>query len=219
MLVHGPDSWLKRTSKVLLCASACLFLGAVSHVAAGGQLPGPGGLGLLFAGLTVLGVVLFGGRRRRFDATTLALGGTQFGLHLALHRLSLLPHGEGPHTMAPAPSSIGHHSMAGHTAATHAGMNAAELPHAGAGHALTATMTLAHALATLGTALCVVYGERILRRLAALVLPRSPLTVLAPLPLPPEPRLPAPPVADHVRHGVLLSRSRPRRGPPLVIPA
>ncbi|MCJ1676225.1 hypothetical protein MTF65_02385 [Streptomyces sp. APSN-46.1] len=95
-------------------------------------------------------------------------------------------------TTAPMPTGgIGHHTMAAHAPGTHAGMDATDMAPAGPGHAMTATMTLAHALATLGTALCVVYGERILRRLAALVLPRSPLAALTPLPLPPGPRLPA----------------------------
>ncbi|WP_282697217.1 hypothetical protein [Streptomyces sp. CC208A] len=209
--MHGRDSWLTRTSKGLLCASACLLLGAVSHVAAGGSLPGAGELGLVFTGLTVLGTILFGGRRRRFDVTTAVLGATQFGLHLALHRLSMMPLAGGEDR----------HAMAGHQPGAHAHMHMqmAETAHSGSAHAMTAPMAVAHALATLGTALCVGYGERILLRLAALLLPRLGLAVLAPCPVPPARRAPAPFTAGHVRLRVLLARCRPRRGPPLVIPA
>ncbi|MFG2330972.1 hypothetical protein ACGFMM_15230 [Streptomyces sp. NPDC048604] len=209
--MHGRDGWTRRTSKGLICASACLFLGSVSHVAAGGSLPGADGLALVFAGLTVLGTALFGSRQRRFDVTALVLGATQFALHLALHRLSMTPTGGGGH-----PSMAGH---AGHAANAHASTHAAAMAQPGSGHAMTASMTSAHALATLGTALCVVYGERVLRRLAALVLPRLPFSALGPCPVTPWRRPPVPFTAGHVRLGVLLARCRPRRGPPLVTSA
>lgn len=220
MPVHGPDSWLRRASKGLLCASVCLLLGAVSHVAAGGRLPGPGGLALVFAALTLVGTVLFGGRRRRFDVTTLALGATQFGLHLAFHHLSMSDGGPSP---AMPVGSTGQHVMTGHTPGAHAGMDMAAMAHSGPGHAMTAGMTsgmtLAHAVATLGTALCVVYGERILRRLAALVLPRLPWAAPSSLPVPSKRQLPPPDATAPVRLGVLFTRCRPRRGPPLVMAA
>ncbi|WP_343240472.1 hypothetical protein [Streptomyces sp. SID14515] len=79
-------------------------------------------------------------------------------------------------------------------------------------------MTGAHAAATLGTALCVLYGERVLRRLAALVAPLIVLRWASSLPCPPRPR-PAPPVVARIRFGALLARSRSRRGPPSVAPA
>ncbi|WP_306822774.1 hypothetical protein [Streptomyces sp. TLI_146] len=220
--MHGPDSWLRRASKGLLCASVCLLLGAVGHVAAGGRLPGPGGLGLVFAALTVVGTVLFGGRRRRFDVTTLALGATQFGLHLAFHHLSM-PDGSPSPAMTAMPAMPGsasqQHAMPGHAPGAHVGMDMAGMAHAGSGHVMTAGMTLAHAVATLGTALCVIYGERMLRRLAALVLPRLRFATPPSLPVPPKRQLPPPPATGHVRLGVLFTRCRPRRGPPPVIPA
>ncbi|WP_415949170.1 hypothetical protein [Streptomyces sp. KLOTTS4A1] len=178
----------------------------MSHVAAGGHLPHAGVLALLFGVLTVQGVVLFGGRRRRrrFDVTVLLLACTQFALHLALHRLSVPE--SGAHT-ASGHAAVGHgaHHMGGpHTADT------ADM----AGHSMSTAMTLAHSAATLGAALCVVHGERVLRRLAALVVPdicRRPAVVL---PVAPRPfRTPAP--ALHVGRGVLLARSCPRRGPPV----
>ncbi|MET7580556.1 hypothetical protein ABZS73_12630 [Streptomyces microflavus] len=190
-----------RAARGLLCASACLLLGAVSHVAAGGQLPGAGVLALLFLALSVQGALLFGGRRRRFDVVTLVLGSTQFALHSAFHFLSAAP-GGAQHSGRPA----GHeHPMAGHS-----GGHGTD---AGAGHVMDAGMTLAHGAATLGTALCVIHGERVLRRLAALVVPRVALRPLPSLPCLPWLR-PAPPVVARIRFGALLARSRHRRGPP-----
>lgn len=206
--VRGRDSWPKRTSKGLLCASASLLLGAVGHVAAGGSLPGVRRLGMVFTGLTVLGTVLFGLRRRRFDVTVLTLGATQFALHLVFHRMTMPADGSGHGTM-----TAGHHHGAGVNMP-------AEWGAAGSAHAMSTSMTSAHALATLGTTLCVIHGERVLRRLAALLLPRLPLLApTAACPAPPEGQPPAPLTAGHVRLGVLLARCRPRRGPPLVIPA
>ncbi|MFI8913038.1 hypothetical protein ACIGW4_15695 [Streptomyces sp. NPDC053513] len=170
---------------------------------------------MVFTGLTLLGTVLFGGRRRRFDVTVLTLGATQFALHLVFHRMTM-PSADGSGHGAMA---TGHHHGTGMTMPADMAMPA-DMGAAGPGHAMNAPMTSAHALATLGTALCVIYGERILRRLAALLLPRLPL--LAPAgscPAPPEGRPPAPFTAGHVRLGVLLTRCRPRRGPPPVIPA
>ncbi|MFE7140331.1 hypothetical protein ACFVAG_21510 [Streptomyces sp. NPDC057644] len=162
-------------------------------------------LALLFLALTVQGALLFGGRlsggRRRFDAVVLVLGGTQFALHHAFH---LLPaSGGNPH---PATASgHGHHMPAGHAME-------------GAGHAMDAGMTLAHAAATFGSALCVLYGERVLRRLGALLTPLVALRPAAALPCPPRARL-VPPVVARIRIGALLARSRSRRGPPAAAPA
>ncbi|MFE2293193.1 hypothetical protein [Streptomyces sp. NPDC059452] len=157
-------------------------------------------LALLFLALTVQGTLLFGGRRRlRFDVVTLVLGGTQFGLHGAFHFLAA------PGPMTTAPAGHGHHHMAGPS-----GGHGTE---AGAGHVMDAGMTLAHAAATLGTALCVMYGERVLRRLAALVAPPLVLRTVPSLPCLPRLR-PVPPVVVRIRFGALLARSCQRRGPP-----
>ncbi|MFD4869801.1 hypothetical protein [Streptomyces sp. NPDC058412] len=218
--MRGPDRWLRRTSRGLLCACACLSLGAAGHIAAGGRLPGAGDLALVFAGLTVLGTLLFGGRRRRFDVTTLVLGATQFVLHLAFHRLSM-PGGSPLPAMASVSDGMGgRQAMADHAPpGAHEAMSAAAMTHPGSGHAMTTTMTLAHALATFGTVLCVVYGERVLRRLGSLLRPRLRLRRAAPLPVPAERRLPLPDAPLHVRPDVLLTRCRPRRGPPPVMSA
>lgn len=186
-----------RAARGLLCGSACLSLGAVSHVAAGGHLPGPGVLALLFLALSVQGALLLGGPRRRFDVVTLVLGGTQLALHGAFPFLPSASGGAQHSVMAAGRE----HSMAGHSGGH------------GGGHGMDAGMTLAHAAATLGTALCVIHGERVLRRLAALVVPRIALRSAPSLPCLPRSR-PAPPVVVRIRFGALLARSCHRRGPP-----
>lgn len=203
--MRAPGGLPRRAAEGLLCGAACLVLGAASHVAAGGRLPGAGVLGLLLLALPLQGALLLGGRRRRFELVVLVLGATQFALHNALHFFS--PHGGTPHPGMPA----GHaHHMAGPPGGT--GTDA------GGGHAPDAAMTGAHAAATLGTALCVLYGERVLRRLATLVTPRAILRWAPSLPCPPRLR-PAPPVVARIRFGALLARSRSRRGPPTAAPA
>ncbi|MFJ1592398.1 hypothetical protein ACIOD0_19435 [Kitasatospora albolonga] len=167
-------------------------------------------LALLFLALTVQGILLFGGPRRlRFDVVTLVLGGTQFGLHGAFHFLPA------PGPASAAPAGHRHHHGAGpsggHGHGTDAG--AGHVMGAGGGHVMDAGMTLAHAAATLGTALCVIHGERVLRRLAALLLPRLALRRAPSLPCLPRSR-PAPAVVVRIRFGALLARSRHRRGPP-----
>ncbi|MFD3415101.1 hypothetical protein [Streptomyces cyaneofuscatus] len=194
--MRARGGWPTRAARGLLCGSACLLLGAVSHVAAGGRLPGAGVLALLFLALGLQGALLFGGRRRRFDVVTLVLGSTQFALHGAFH---FLPPGGAQHSATAA----GREHHAAGASAGHDG-----------GHAMDPAMVLAHAAATLGTALCVIYGERVLRRLAALLVPRIALRT-APSSLPCLLRSrPVPPVVARIRFGALLARSCHRRGPP-----
>jgi len=198
--MRARGGWPTRAARGLLCGSACLLLGAVSHVAAGGRLPGAGVLALLFLALSMQGALLFGGRRRRFDVVTLVLGGTQFALHGAFHFLA-------------APGGAQHSGMAAGHEHPMAGPSGGHGTDLGAGHVMDAGMTLAHGAATLGTALCVIHGERVLRRLAALVVPR--VALRPPPSLPCLPRLrPVPPVVARIRFGALLARSRHRRGPP-----
>ncbi|MEU0161187.1 hypothetical protein ABZ154_20745 [Streptomyces sp. NPDC006261] len=170
----------------------------MSHVAAGGRLPGAGVLTLLFLALSAQGALLFGSRRRRrLDLVTLVLGGTQFALHGAFHLL-------------PAPGGARHSAMAA------GGEHHAAGPPGGhdGGHVMDTGMVLAHAAATLGSALCVIHGERVLRRLAALFAPRVALRPTPPpLPCPPRSR-PVPPVVARILFGALLARSCHRRGPP-----
>lgn len=203
--MRAPGGLPRRAARGLLCGSACLVLGAASHVAAGGHLPGTGVLALLFLALTVQGALLLGGRRRRFDVVVLVLGATQFALHNAFHFL-------------PAPGGGTHPGMpAGHGHGTRHHMAGAS-GDPGAAHAMDAGMTLAHAAATLGSALCVLYGERVLRRLRGLLAPRVVLRPAPSLPCPPRSR-PVPPVVVRIRFGALLARSRSRRGPPVAASA
>ncbi len=203
--MRAPGGLPRRAAWGLLCGSACLVLGATSHVAAGGHLPGSGVLAFLLLALTVQGALLLGGRRRRFDVVVLVLGATQFALHNAFHFLPAP--GGGPHAAMPAGHGHQHH-MAGVSTS----------PGPDSGHAMDAGMTLAHAAATLGAALCVLYGERVLRRLAALLAPRVVLRTAPSLPCPPRSR-PLPPVVVRIRFGTLLARSRSRRGPPVTASA
>ncbi|MGW6590523.1 hypothetical protein [Streptomyces sp. MCL20-2] len=160
---------------------------------------------LLFLALTVQGALLLGGRKRRFDVVVLVLGATQFALHHAFHFL-------------PAPGRGMHPGMhAGHGHGTPHHMTGAS-GGPGAAHAMDAGMTLAHAAATLGSALCVLYGERVLRRLGALLAPRVVLRSAPSLPCPPRSR-PVPPVVVRIRFGALLARARSRRGPPVAASA
>ncbi|MFD0260603.1 hypothetical protein ACFVH7_20340 [Kitasatospora indigofera] len=239
--MRTPESRRERARTGLLGASASLLLGMVAHVTAGGDLPGPGVLCGLFAALLAVGVLLPGARDgRSFRSTVSALAAAQFALHLALDRLSMpaapaAPAGVSgpghaaatvaflctsdglsvvPDTMQmPADMDMGLGpgvlpDPAG--GAVDAAAMAGPMPH-GMGWAMTA----AHALATFGTAVFLLHGDRVLRRLAALVVRR----LILPLLRCPAPRRPSVPVRDapSVRpHAVLLARCEPRRGPPAV---
>ncbi|MGW4040174.1 hypothetical protein ACWEIM_28525 [Streptomyces sp. NPDC004778] len=160
-------------------------------------------LALLFLVLTLQGALLLGSRKRRFDVVVLVLGATQFALHNVFHFL-------------PAPGGGTHAGRGGGHGSQHHMAEASGDP--GAAHAMDAGMILAHAAATLGSALCVLYGERVLRRLGALLAPRVVLRSASPLPCPPRSR-PVPPVVVRIRFGALLARSRSRRGPPVAASA
>lgn len=204
---------MKRTRKGLLWASASMLLGSTSHVAAGGQLPDVRGLVAVFAALATLGVAVIGGRRHRFDVATLMLGVTQFALHLVLHRLSM----SGGAGRGMTPRQAGHH--AGTVGMSDGSMDMGAARDVVTGQSMTLGMTAAHALATVGSALCVVHGERILRRLAALIRPALRWASLPPHPGSadrPPPSFPTTTLPS--RFGVLLARTRPLRGPPQVTP-
>lgn len=212
MAVRGPGNWLRRTRKALPGSLTCLLLGAAGHVAAGGRLPGTAGLAGILAVLLVLFGVLSELRRHRFAATVLVMGALQSILHLVLHA-----------------AAGGHDAMAAHRSTStgrpahvhHAGHHTMPAPvpdtasEATSGHAMDPGMTVAHTFAALGTAACLVYGERVLERLANLLLhPLLRTAAPAAVPVPPERAqsahggdLPAP-------HGALIARVHPRRGPP-----
>ncbi|WP_311137501.1 hypothetical protein [Streptomyces sp. I6] len=222
--MRGPGSWLRRTGSGLLYACASLLLGTVAHRAAGGRLPDAGALLAVLGVLAVLGTA-FGGPRRRFDVAVLSLGTVQFALHITFHLLSSAP---GPHARPAGAGSgalgIPHgHTSGGSPAAgtgSHHGALGGGLVSAdAAGHSMTTAMTAGHALATLGTALCLVFGEHLLRRLRALLRSGLPRHCAEASPLPAHPASPVPVAGEHRLSAEALTRCHPRRGPPLPAPA
>ncbi|GFH37493.1 hypothetical protein SCWH03_37310 [Streptomyces pacificus] len=235
MRVRGPGSWLRRTGSGLLCACASLLVGTAAHAAAGGRLPDAGALLAVFGVLTVLGTAL-AGPRRRFDAAVLSLGAVQFALHIVFPLLSSRPLSPAS-PASPAPHS--RHAGAG-TFPGARGIPHGPVPSGGpaagtdspqgalgsglasadaAGHSLTTAMTAGHALATLGTALCLVFGERLLRRLRALLWSGLRHHCAESFPLPAHPASPVPAADEHRLRTGALTRCHPRRGPPLLAPA
>ncbi|MFC9325627.1 hypothetical protein [Kitasatospora sp. NPDC057015] len=234
--MRTPGGWPERTSRGLLCASACLLLGVVAHVAGGGALPGPGALVGLFAAVAVLGTILLDGRgRRRFDVTVSVLAAVQFALHLALEHLSMRM---GTVAVGSGTRHDGHQGGGEALSGAHAAMRMPAGMDMGPGpgvipavpttgtptdglagpmaHGMGSAMTVAHALATFGAALCVLHGDRLLRRLAALVVRRLVVSLsLSHRPLPTRGGVPARSVPVAPAHGVLLVRCVPRRGPPV----
>lgn len=219
--VRGWGSWLRRTVDGLLYAGASLLLSAVGHATAGGRLPGPGTLLLVLGVLTILGTVLLGRRRSRFDVSVLALGVFQFVLHVTFHLLSA---GHPPRAEDSGPTATRHLLPHRHhpVDAPMSDMGA-PAPSGGevlaATHSMTTTMTAGHALATLGTATGLVLVKRLLGRLAVLLRSGLRCPVLAILPLPGDLHRPMPTMEPLPHYGAMLTRSRPRRGPPLLVPA
>ncbi|WP_199882053.1 hypothetical protein [Streptomyces sp. CB03911] len=237
--MRTPESRRERTRTGLLGASASLLLGMVAHVTAGGDLPGPGVLGGLFAALLAVGVLLPGTRdRRSFRSTVSVLAAAQFALHLALDRLSM----PARHAALTSASATDHVPATGAFLCTSDGLSvvpdAMQMPadmDMGFGpgvipgpvggavdaatvagpmpHGMGWAMTAAHALATFGTAVFLLHGDRVLRRLATLVVRRLILPLLR-CPAPERPRVPACDAPSVRLHAVLLARCVPRRGPP-----
>ncbi|WP_079126269.1 hypothetical protein [Streptomyces sp. ERV7] len=217
--MRGPGNWLRRTRVGLLGGFACLLLGAVGHVAAGGHLPDATGLAGIFAVLAVVCGALHGLRRHRFAVSTVVLGSVQGVLHFVFHAMA------GGHTTAGGHGGMRAQPPAHGAHAGHAGHHGMPMPDTDAateaasevsGHTMDPGMSLAHTFAALGTAVCLVQGERVLQRLAALLL-RPLLRIGAPsaVPVPPGQPEPGPDDTLPVLHGVLLSRVHPRRGPPM----
>ncbi len=159
--VRGPGNWLRRTRAGLLGASACLLLGAAGHMAAGGRLPGATGLAGLFAVLTVVCGALSALRRHRFAAIVVALGLAQSLLHLVFHAMA------GGHGGAPVPHTMNSALMEHAGLARHHGMPVGS---GASEHSTDLGMALAHTLAALGAAVCLIRGERVLGRLSGLLL-------------------------------------------------
>lgn len=202
-----PRSRLRRLAGGLIHACASVLFGVAGHSAAGGGLPGPGalaGTAAVSAALSCAFAVRTG--RRRFEAAVLGTGAQQVLLHLALHLLSRRAGHPGPHagtgperhaSSAPA----GTHEHAGLAAVTVTGMGAA------------------HLLATLGTVLVLLRGERLLRRLVRLLAHALRLPPCAAVPCPETAPVPPPMGPPPLSFGARLARARTRRGPPPVVPA
>ncbi|MFF5277632.1 hypothetical protein [Streptomyces sp. NPDC000133] len=187
---------MRRASGGLLCAVSSLLLGGVSHFLAGGRLPGTDWLTGAFVVLAAIGAAL-SGPRRRFDTTVLTMGFAQFVLHLVFHYAS----------MPAMKQSMPQGPMSAHMNMSHDG-----------GHAMYASMTVTHGVAALGVSACLVHGERLLGRLAALIMPTLLFWVAPVLVRASRPCLRGP-LTVPIPHGLLLARGRPRRGPPWPVPA
>ncbi|MFB9371441.1 hypothetical protein [Kitasatospora albolonga] len=216
--MRRPVGLGERAGWSLLGALACLLPAAAAHAAAGGALPRAGVLLVMLLVLAVPGALLAGsGLRRRFETAVVVLGSLQLALHECFHRLAPMPSG-GP---GGSGHDLGMAGMAGMVGmGDMAGMPGMEMSGHGGGmtavHAMHGSMAAWHAVATVTSAVALLHGSRLLRRLAAL-LPKPRLPFLAALfaapalPSPPRPVFPEP---VHHAIGVLIARSLPRRGPP-----
>ncbi|MDQ1056688.1 hypothetical protein QFZ23_000589 [Arthrobacter globiformis] len=199
-----------RLFRTGLIGSLVIGFAAGGHLAGGGELPAAAILAALFA-VTLVPVAALTRFRLSFPALVGLLGAGQFWLHWAFDALG------GAGAAAPASAVL----MPGH--AGHAGGAldpaflspvAAESAHSAASDGV---MFVAHAVATLCTAVLLARGERVLATLASWLQPlfrrHEPAAVLpARVPAP----FPAPAVLPRTRAGVRLPT---RRGPPVPLAA
>lgn len=179
-----PTYGVLRWARGAVVATGSVGLGLAGHVVAGGAPPATAPR-LLLLGAAVLGGVALSGRRWTLGPLLLVLLGGQVVCHVAL-------------------------ADAGTRGHTHQ-------------HGLSAPMTIAHLLAALATAALLLRGEAWCWRLCALVA-RTPSVVrllastaaVQAMPAPPALATPPPSATAPlpVLRSLLLSRSRPRRGPP-----
>lgn len=212
-MMRAPGTGATRIVRGLVCATVCLLLGGLAHGMAEGRLPGPGAMLLAFGALATVGIGL-ADKQRGFVFITAVLGGAQLALHVWFAVVAAVGAADadaaaagrgapGHHVMAPAAGSAlasGQHSMQG------------------GHHTSMWLMVIGHALATLGSAACMAYAERVVWRLARMVAPLLSFLLARPgriLVATFSGSCAAPPVLLPARHGVLLARRRLRRGPPL----
>lgn len=217
-----------RALRAALFAAVCVTLAAVGHsFTSGHDLPPAAVLGAL--ALTAAGGWLAGTRRRRALPIGAALLGVQGALHLLFARSE--PHrtggppthhhmGAGSGTTAAAVSADGAGAASAHPAGTPADPLAdvaAQLTQLTTG---PVGMLAAHVLAAAVCALWLARGEAAFFRLARTVgtvcaAPFAPLRLLLAVVRVPEPPRPARPGHRTRRlHGVVLTHSLSRRGPP-----
>ncbi|MGH3391369.1 MAG: hypothetical protein ACRDOO_21080 [Actinomadura sp.] len=199
-MMLAPSTGATRIVRGLVCAVVCLLLGSLAHGLAGGGLPSPTSMILAFGALAAVGIAL-ADRQRDFRFITAVLGGAQLLLHVGFVLVAAIgAAGHEQHELWAAPAG---------SAVTSGRLG----PHATMG-----LMVAGHVAATLISAACMTYAERVVWRLARMVLPPLPFLLTPPQAIPLAVASGGPdtgsPVRLPARHGVLLARRRPRRGPP-----
>jgi hypothetical protein len=204
-----------RLFRTGLIGSLVIGFAAGGHLAGGGQLPSAAILAALFA-VTLVPVAALTRFRLSGPALAALLGAGQVWLHWALDALG----GAGPAAAESAALMPGH---AGHAGALHlitpdalaaAGSAAAGSVHSAASDGV---MFVAHAVATLCTAVLLARGERVLSALASWLEPlvrRPEPAVILPARVPAP--FPTPVILPRIRAGVRLPN---RRGPPVPLAA
>ncbi|GAB13021.1 hypothetical protein ARGLB_032_00680 [Arthrobacter globiformis NBRC 12137] len=195
-----------RLFRTGLIGSPVIGFATGGHLAGGGQLPSAAILAALFA-VTLVPVAALTRFRLSFPALVALLGAGQFWLHWALDALGGAGAAE-PESAALLPGHGGHAGGALDSAFPSPAV--AESAHSAASDGV---MFVAHAVATLCTAVLLARGERVLATLASWLQPlfrrHEPAVVLpARVPAP----FPVPAVLPRTRAGVRLPT---RRGPPL----
>jgi hypothetical protein len=199
-MLRSPGTGAMRIVRGLVCAGVCLLLGCVAHGWAEGHLPGPISMMVAFAALAVVCVGL-ANRQRGFGFIAVVLGGAQLFLHFGF---------------AVAAASAAAPGLGGHVSGHGGGHLAAPPVVQDNFSAWTGDMAVGHVLATLASAACLAYGERVVWWLARLVMPRLSGALAQPVPISGPPKQPVDAlVLLPVRHGALLARCLERRGPPL----
>jgi hypothetical protein len=204
-----------RLFRTGLIGSLVIGFAAGGHLAGGGQLPSAAILAALFA-VTLVPVAALTRFRLSGPALAALLGAGQLWLHWALDALG----GAGPAEAESAALMPGH---AGHAGALHlitpgalagAGSAAAGSVHSAASDGV---MFVAHAVATLCTAVLLARGECVLSALASWLEPlvrRPEPAVILPARVPAP--FPTPVILPRIRAGVRLPT---RRGPPVPLAA
>jgi hypothetical protein len=190
-----------RLFRTGLIGSLVIGLAAGGHLAGGGELPTAAILAALSA-VTLVPVAALTRFRLSFPALIGLLGAGQLWLHWAFDAL-----GGAPASVAVLPGHAGHTGAAREPAFLGA---AAESVHTTASDGV---MFVAHAIATVCTALVLARGERVLAALASWLQPlfrRPEPAVILPERVPAP--LPVPAVLPRTRAGVRLPT---RRGPPV----
>jgi hypothetical protein len=202
-----------RLFRTGLIGSLVIGFATGGHLAGGGQLPPAAILAALFA-VTLVPVSALTRFRLSFPALVGLLGAGQFWLHWAFDALG----GAGDAEPASAALMPGHAGHAGHAvgAVDPAFLSpaAAESVHSAASDGV---MFVAHAIATLCTAVLLARGERVLATLASWLQPlfrRHEPAVILPTRVPAP--FPVPAVLPRTRAGVRLPT---RRGPPVLLAA